>query len=104
MGALKASHRALDQELTRIDSPFYLHTKEACRKLTPGEVVECPVGTFPSAFRVPKGARLQLRIVPVDPVFVAYDSHTYRPGAVNKVYYGKSHPSYLQIPVLPDNH
>lgn len=101
VGALKASHRALDRELTRTDSPFYLHTKEACGKLTPDEVVECPVGTFPSAFRVPKGARLQLRIAPVDPVFVAYDSHTYRPGAVNKVYYGKSHPSYLQIPVLP---
>lgn len=100
-GAAKASHRALDEQLTRVDSPFFRHTEEAVQKLTPDEVVECPVATFPAAFRIPRGSRLRLRIYPVDPVFVAYDSHTYLPNAVNTLHYGAAHPSYLQLPVLP---
>lgn len=100
-GAAKASHRALDEQLTRVDSPFFRHTEDSVQKLTPNEVVECPVATFPTAFRIPKGGRLRLRVYPVDPVFVAYDSHTYLPHATNTLYYGKTHPSYLQIPVLP---
>ena len=100
-GAIKVSHRALDMNLTREDSPIYLHTEEACKKLTPGEVVECPVRTFPCAFKAPKGCRIVLRIAPIDPVFVAYDSHTYRPGSSNTLYYGEGYPSYLQLPILP---
>ena len=100
-GSMKASHRALDPSLTRIDSPVFLHTKEAVKKLTPGEIAECPVPTFPAAFYIPKGSRLVLRVSPVSPRFVSYDSYSYRPGSTNTLYYGEDHPSYLQLPVLP---
>lgn len=99
-GAAKASHRMLDNELSRQDCPVFIHTKEACKKLKPNEIVDCPVGTFPTAFVAPKGSRLILRVYPVDPVFVGYDCYSYRSGATNTIYHGVSHPSYLQIPVI----
>ena len=100
-GSMKVSHRMLDPEKTRVDLPVYLHTKEAYAPLTPGEVVEAEVGTFPTSALIKKGWRIRLDIDPVSNRWVCYEEEAYRKGAKNSIFTGKTYPSYLQLPVLP---
>ena len=100
-GSMKVSHRALDPERSREYLPVYQHTKEAYAPLEPGEIVEAEVGTFPTSALIKKGWRIRLDIDPVGNRWVCYEEDAYRKGASNSIYTGGSHPSYLQLPVLP---
>ena len=99
-GSLKVSHRALDEEKSREDYPVHVHTKEAYQPLQPDEIVYCEVGSFPTSGLIKKGWRIQLEIDPVSNRWIDFDE-SYRKGSVNRIHCGSSHPSYLQIPVLP---
>lgn len=100
-GSMKASHRTLDETLSRDYLPVYRHTREAYRPLTPGEIVKCEIGTFPTTGLVKKGWKIRLDIDPVSNRWVCYEEEAYRKGSENTVYTGTSHPSYVQVPVLP---
>ncbi|MFB3817494.1 MAG: CocE/NonD family hydrolase [Candidatus Methylomirabilales bacterium] len=59
-GWLRASHRALDPELTLPYRPYHTHTKE--EPLTPGQVYELDVEIWPTCLVVPPGYRLGLTV------------------------------------------
>ena len=100
-GSMKVSHRALNPEKSRDYLPVYLHTKEAYAPLTPGEVVEAEVGTFPTTALIKKGWRIRLDLDPVGNRWVCYEEDAYRKNATNSIHTGAECPSYLQLPVLP---
>ncbi len=100
-GAMKVSHRVLDEEKSRDYLPVYRHTKEAYAPLSPGEVVYCEVGSFPTTGVIKKGWKLRLDIDPAGSRWVDYNEASYRKGAVNTVYSGGSRLSFVQLPVLP---
>ncbi len=100
-GAMKVSHRALDETRSREDLPVYKHTKEAWAPLVPGEVVYCEVGSFPTTGVIKKGWKLRLDIDPAGSRWVDYHEESYRKGAVNTIYTGGSRLSFVQLPVLP---
>ena len=80
---------------------MYRHTKEAYAPLSPGEVVYCEVGSFPTTGVIKKGWKLRLDIDPAGSRWVDYNEGSYRKGAVNTVYSGGSRLSFVQLPVLP---
>ncbi len=100
-GALKVSHRVLDEEKSRVDLPVYKHTKEAYAPLTPNEIVYCEVGTFPTTGVIKKGWKIRVDIDPVGSRWVDYNENVYRDGAKNSVYTGGATLSFVQLPVLP---
>jgi len=59
-GWLRASHRALDAELTRPYRPYHTHTQ--AQPLTPGEVVTLDVELWPTSIVIPAGHRLALSV------------------------------------------
>lgn len=59
-GWLRASHRALDAELTRPYRPYHTHTQP--QPLTPGEAVTLDVELWPTSIVVPAGHRLALSV------------------------------------------
>lgn len=99
-GSLKVSHRGLEETQTRDYYPVHDHTKEANKKLVPGEVVYCEVGSFPTSGLVRKGWTIQLEIDPVSNRWIDF-TEEYREGSENTIYTGEEYPSFLQIPVLP---
>lgn len=102
-GAMKVSHRKLDEERSREYLPVYQHTKEAHQPLTPGEIVKCEIGTFPTTGLIRKGWKIQLNIDPAGNRWVCYDEEAYRKGSYNTIYTGGAYPSYVQLPVIPKN-
>lgn len=97
-GALKVSHRKLDTEKSTIYRPYHTHLEKDCQLLSPGEVVECEVEIWPTTARIKKGWKLQLDIEPgLDIV-----DNSYQKNALNTIYSGVEHTSYLQIPVIPN--
>jgi predicted acyl esterase len=59
-GWLRASHRALDPELTTDERPYHRHA--ALAPLVPGEVVELDVELWPTSIVLPAGYRLGLSV------------------------------------------
>ncbi len=102
-GALKVSHRKLDDARATEYWPMHTHTEGDYAPLGKDEVVAIEVGLQPSSALVRKGSRLRLDIQPTAPAGVpsrAYDE-TYHVGATNTIYTGPDRPSYLQLPVIP---
>lgn len=100
-GALKVSHRVLDEEKSRVDLPVYKHTKEAYAPLNANEVVYCEVGSFPTTGVIKKGWKIRLDIDPVGSRWVDYDEMSYRKDARNSIHTGGATLSYVQLPILP---
>ena len=100
-GAMKVSHRELDEARSREDLPVYKHTKEAYAPLQPDEVVYAEIGTFPTTGVIKKGWKIQVDIDPAGFRWVCFDEEAYRKGAVNRIHTGGGTPSFLQLPVLP---
>ncbi|WP_346698453.1 CocE/NonD family hydrolase [Catenibacillus scindens] len=100
-GALKVSHRQQDEKRTRYELPVYKHTKEAWAPLTPGEVVYCEIGSFPTTGVIRKGWKIRLDIDPAGSRWVDYNEAGYRRGALNTIYTGGERASFVQLPVLP---
>jgi putative CocE/NonD family hydrolase len=63
-GALRASHRALDQRRTRPARPY--HTDVDPQPITPGTFTSYDVEIWPTAYELAPGHRLQLRVTSTD--------------------------------------
>ncbi|GAB3109538.1 CocE/NonD family hydrolase [Aestuariicella hydrocarbonica] len=102
-GLLKVSRRKLDVERSTEYWPVHTHLEEDEAPLQSGEVVPVEIGLNPSTALIRKGHRLLVDIQPYAPAGVpvrAYDE-SYHIDAVNKIYTGPEHPSYLQLPIIP---
>ena len=59
-GWLRASHRALDNELTKPYRPYHTHTNP--QPLIPGEAVEVEIELWPTSIVIPAGYRIALSV------------------------------------------
>ena len=66
-GWLRASHRKLDQKLSRPYRPYHTHDEK--RPLKPGEVVELDVEIWPTCLVIPAGYRIGLAVRGKDYVY-----------------------------------
>ncbi len=102
-GLLKVSRRKLDAARTTEYWPVHTHAEADHVPLKGGEVVAIELGLNPSSAFIPKGCRLRVDIQPYAPSGAptrAYDER-YHVGAMNSVYTGPAHPSYIQLPIIP---
>lgn len=102
-GWLRASHRALDEDLATTLRPRHLHTEEAQEPLVPGEATAVRVELFPVAHAFREGSQIRLTVAGpgdnrwrwgFDPV----------PGPFEvRVLHDETHPSSMALPVVdPD--
>lgn len=105
IGWQKVSHRKTDPEKSTVYRPWHTHLEEDCQPLKPGEIVPVEVEIWPATAFVKKGNRIRLDIQPADghdhPCPHIFDL-SYHKGALNTLYTGMDHPSYLQLPVIPE--
>lgn len=103
-GWLKASHRTLDTERSTDFRPKHTHLRNDYAPLGDGEIVPVEIEIIPNTGLVRQGHRIRIDVQPYTGVGHgmrhAYDP-TYHDGAHNTIYTGPSHPSYVQLPVLP---
>jgi predicted acyl esterase len=104
-GVLKASHRALDPELSTAERPWHTHRQNDALPLTPGEIVPIEVELLPATARIPAGYRLRVEISAAEgrgrvPGFERAYDESYHKGAVNRVFTGDVHVSSITIPVI----
>ena len=102
-GLLKVSRRKLDTQRTSEYWPVHTHLEKDSAPLQSGEIVPIEIGLNPSTALIRKGCRLRVDVQPYAPAGVpvrAYDA-SYHAGAVNRIYTGPQHPSYLQLPIVP---
>jgi predicted acyl esterase len=105
-GALKVSHRKMDPVKSKIYQPFHTNLKEDYAPLTPGEIVEAQVAIWPGTAYVRKGWRIRIDIQPESGCengtrIMDVNDASYQIGALNSIYTGPDHVSYLQLPVIP---
>lgn len=102
-GGLKVSHRKLDEERTTEYRPYHTHLREDYQPLSPGEIAEARVEMVPMTAKIKKGWKLAFVIMANNEQGELMDPFDdYSAGAENTVYTGKTHPSYVQIPVIRD--
>ena len=104
-GLLKVSHRAIDDERSTEYWPVQTHLEADYRPLANGEIVFVEVGLHPSSAVIRRGCRLRVDIQPYSPAGIpsrTYDE-SYHVGARNTVHTGPEHPSYLQLPIVPQS-
>lgn len=104
-GWLKASHRAIDEQASTPWELAHDHTRAVPVK--PGEIYEYKVQLRPLSYLFRAGSRIRLEIssidVPTDPE--TYDLMWHVCNAVptlHKIYRDAEHPSYLVLPVIPE--
>jgi len=100
-GWLRASHRVLDEVLSRPYRPYHSH--EHRQWLQRGEVVRLDIEVWPTCMVFGKGHRIRLDIQPRDGLGSAPYTHysaDYNSGT-NTIYAGGSRPSHLLLPVIP---
>ena len=103
-GLLKVSRRKLDAERSSEYWPMHTHLEKDSAPLQSGEIVPIEIGLNPSTALIRKGCRLRVDVQPYAPAGVpvrAYDK-SYHAGALNRIYTGPQHPSYLQLPIIPE--
>ncbi|WP_077035067.1 CocE/NonD family hydrolase [Pelomonas sp. KK5] len=101
-GLLKVSRRKLDERRSTGHWPVHTHLERDCAPLKSGEIVPVEIGLNPSTALIRQGCRLRVDIQPYAPAGVpvrAYDA-SYHEGALNRIYTGPRHPSYLQLPIV----
>ena len=125
-GWLRASHRALDKELSKPYRPYHTHTKK--QPLKPGEVVSLDVEIWPTSIVVPPGHRIALTVRGRDYVYPGgsggrlsnfkneltgcgpflHDDPRDRPpqvfAGVTGLHFGGAARPYLLLPVIPPRH
>lgn len=104
-GLLKVSRRKLDVQRTTPYWPVHTHTEADSAPLVPDAIVPVEIGLNPSTALIRRGCRLRIDVQPYSPAGVpvrAYDA-SYHVGAVNRIYTGPEHPSYIQLPIVPDH-
>lgn len=121
-GWLRASHRKLDQKRSLPFRPY--HTHDTIEPLKPRDIYELDVEIWPTSIIVPKGYRIALTVRGEDydyggegttistfsnelrgsGPFLHDEPRDRRPeifGGRVTVYFGKDHPSFLLLPVIP---
>jgi hypothetical protein len=122
-GWLRASHRALDPQLTREWRPYHTHASE--QKLQPGAPVELDIELWPTSIVVPAGCRIALSVRGRDYLYAEktglklsnfknelrgcgpflHDEPRDRPAREfagrTTVHFGPAHPAWLLLPVIP---
>ena len=122
-GWLRASHRELDNKLSRPYRPYHTHRKK--QPLKPGEVVPLDVEIWPTSIVVPAGYRVALTIRGKDYVYPGgsggrqsnfkneltgcgpflHDDPRDRPpdifGGVTGLHFGSAARPYLLLPIIP---
>ena len=80
VGRLRASHRALNHELSTVREPVHLHTRED--RLKRGEPVELHIGLWPTAMKLRAGERLVVEVAghPVGPLAMHMPGESGLPG------------------------
>lgn len=102
-GLLKASRRKLDEARSTEYWPVHTHIEADYAPLVNEEIVPIEVGLNPSSAMIRKGCRLRIDIQPYSPSGLRvreYDK-SYHDGAMNIIYTGPDHPSFVQLPILP---
>jgi uncharacterized protein len=100
-GWLRASHRALDEKLSRPYRPYHAHARREW--LEPGKPVRVEVEIWPTSMVFGRGHRIRLDIQPRDGVGAAPYTHysaDYNTGT-NTVFAGGDRASHVLLPVIP---
>jgi predicted acyl esterase len=121
-GWLRASHRALDPNLSRPYRPYHTHLK--AEPLEPGKPVELDIELWPTSIVVPKGCRIALSVRGKDYMYAEktglklsnfknelrgcgpflHDDPRDRPqhtfGGTTTLHFGAKQDSYLLLPVI----
>jgi uncharacterized protein len=109
-GWLKASHRAMDQRRSKPWRPWHPLTREAQKKVIPGEVTEYAVEILATANLFRRGHRICLEIASADmPTGVGGATNAeYVPNHIvssqttlHKIYHDGKRPSHLLLPIIP---
>jgi uncharacterized protein len=124
-GWLRASHRQLDNKVTKPYRPYHTHTKE--QPLKPGEVAELDIEIWPTSIVVPDGHRVALTVRGNDYVYggpsggklsnfkneltgcgpFLHDDPRDRPaqifGGTTALHFGGKARPYLLLPIIPAN-
>jgi predicted acyl esterase len=125
-GWLRASHRKLDEALSKAWRPY--HTHDERQPLTAGEVVPVDVELWPTSIVVPAGHRLALTVRGRDYEYAnstgarlsnfknelkgcgpfLHDDPRDRPKAIfggrTTLHIGPEHPAYVLVPIIPAVH
>jgi len=111
-GWLKASHRALDPKRSKPWKPWHPFTREAQKPVVPGEITEYAIEILATANLFEKGHRICVEITSMDvPTGTAcFTNVEYFPyhicsskTTVHKIYHNEKYPSYLLLPVIPQD-
>lgn len=100
-GWLRASHRRLDEGLSRPYRPYHAHLEREW--LEPGKPVRVEVEIWPTSMVFAKGHRLRLDVQPRDGAGSTPYTHysaDYNTGT-NTVFAGGDRASYLLLPIIP---
>ena len=100
-GWLRASHRRLDEDLSRPYRPYHAHLEREW--LAPGKPVRVEVEIWPTSMVFAKGHRLRLDVQPRDGAGSTPYTHysaDYNTGT-NTVFAGGDRASYLLLPIIP---
>ena len=104
-GWLKVSHRKVDTARSTGYTVKHTHLAADHAPLLAGEVVPVDIEIIPNTARIAKGWRIRIDIQPYDGfghgTRHAYDP-TYHDGATNSLFTGPDHPSYVQLPIVPE--
>lgn len=99
-GWLRASHRALDPQLSTEEVPVHPHDRE--EPLTPHVIYEFAISLEPQAYRFCAGHRIRLELSNGDsPATEALWPHFYRPDRIGAdvIHHGPDYPSCLVLPI-----
>ena len=103
-GWLKVSHRKKDETRSTAYTVKHTHLKADHAPLTPGEIVPVEVEIIPNTALIRKGCRIRVDIQPYDGfghgTRHGYDAD-FHDGARNTIYTGPNHPSFIQLPIVP---
>jgi hypothetical protein len=108
-GWLRASHRKLDEAMSRPYRPYHAH--DEIQKLEPGRAYPVDVEIWPTSIVFPKGYRLALTVqgrdyeAPGVSGRILHDHETDRPrrefDGINTILTGPDHESFLLLPFIP---
>ena len=101
-GRLRVSARHLDEALSTDRVPA--HTFDRVEKLQPGEIVDVEIDLSPVGLRFYPGEQLRLVISAqntLGPMMPAVRDYTPQNSGQHVIHTGEPHPSYLQLPIKP---
>lgn len=109
-GALRASHRKLDEAKSLSYRPYQTHARDDYAPLKTGEIVELDIELFPATARIEAGWSIRVDICPSEaqPNITGYVPRPYKVwpdeihnGATNTLHVGPEHRSYIALPKVP---